>query len=177
MTWKSLVQVMITVINGESFFSRQVESHVKDALSKGAKCLQGGQRHELGGNFFQPTILTEVTRDMIICKQETFGPVAPLIRCVTHHNSCPRKLCPPFENSAVWGLMVFDYIQNFRVLLADVAFFSYSYFWFVIFLGSKLKRKLWRLPMIPLLGWQVNVWSHTPKFRLLWISLKASFDN
>ena len=84
-----------------SFFSCQVESHVKDALSKGAKCLRGGQRHELGGNFFQPTILTEVTRDMIICKQETFGPVAPLIRCVTHHNSCPRKLCPPFENSAV----------------------------------------------------------------------------
>lgn len=61
----------------------KVESHVKDALSKGAKCLRGGQRHELGGNFFQPTILTEVTHDMIICKQETFGPVAPLIRFKT----------------------------------------------------------------------------------------------
>lgn len=58
----------------------QVESHIEDALSKGAKCLRGGQRHELGGNFFQPTILTDVTRDMIICSQETFGPVAPLIR-------------------------------------------------------------------------------------------------
>ena len=58
------------------------ESHVKDALSKGAKCLRGGQRHELGGNFFQPTVLSDVTRDMIICSQETFGPVAPLIRCV-----------------------------------------------------------------------------------------------
>lgn len=58
----------------------QVESHIEDALSKGAKCLRGGHRHELGGNFFQPTILTGVTRDMIICSQETFGPVAPLIR-------------------------------------------------------------------------------------------------
>ena len=51
-------------------------------MSKGAKCLRGGQRHELGGNFFQPTVLSDVTRDMIICSQETFGPVAPLIRCV-----------------------------------------------------------------------------------------------
>jgi len=65
----------------------KVESHVKDALSKGAKCLRGGQRHELGGNFFQPTILTEVTRDMIICKQETFGPVAPLIRFKTEEEA------------------------------------------------------------------------------------------
>lgn len=61
----------------------KVESHVKDAVSKGAICLRGGQRHELGGNFYQPTILTEVTCDMIICKQETFGPVAPLIRFKT----------------------------------------------------------------------------------------------
>ena len=61
----------------------QVESHVQDAIAKGAKCLRGGQRHELGGNFFEPTVLTEVTRDMLVCHQETFGPVAPLIRCVT----------------------------------------------------------------------------------------------
>ena len=61
----------------------EVESHVQDAIAKGAKCLRGGQRHELGGNFFEPTVLTEVTRDMLVCHQETFGPVAPLIRCVT----------------------------------------------------------------------------------------------
>lgn len=66
---------------------QKVESHVKDALSKGAKCLRGGQRHELGGNFFQPTILTDVTRDMIICSQETFGPVAPLIRFRTEEEA------------------------------------------------------------------------------------------
>ena len=51
-----------------------------DAVSKGAKCLRGGQRHELGGNFFQTTILTDVTRDMLVAHQETFGPVAPLMR-------------------------------------------------------------------------------------------------
>ena len=67
-------------------FDYQVESHINDALTKGAVCLRGGKRHELGGNFFQPTILTEVTHDMIICKQETFGPVAPLIRQVIYHN-------------------------------------------------------------------------------------------
>ena len=75
--WRSFIKQL----NIPYFFALcQVESHVKDALSKGAKCLRGGQRHELGGNFFQPTILTDVTRDMIICSQETFGPVAPLIR-------------------------------------------------------------------------------------------------
>ena len=65
------------------FNTGQVESHVEDALSKGAKCIRGGKRHNLGGNFFQPTVLTDVTGDMTICDQETFGPVAPLIRCVT----------------------------------------------------------------------------------------------
>lgn len=65
----------------------KVESHIKDAMSKGAKCLRGGQRHELGGTFFQPTVLSEVTRDMIICSQETFGPVAPLIRFKTEEEA------------------------------------------------------------------------------------------
>ena len=65
---------------------------MQDAIAKGAKCLRGGQRHELGGNFFQPTVLTEVTRDMLVCHQETFGPVAPLIRCVTcrDENKCKQ---------------------------------------------------------------------------------------
>ncbi|KAJ7376554.1 Succinate-semialdehyde dehydrogenase, mitochondrial [Desmophyllum pertusum] len=66
---------------------QKVESHIKDAVSKGAKCLRGGQRHELGGNFFQPTVLTGVTRDMIICSQETFGPVTPLIRFKTEEEA------------------------------------------------------------------------------------------
>ena len=65
--------------------SPQVEHHVQDALSRGAKLLRGGARHELGGTFYQPTILTDVTKDMLVCQQETFGPVAPLIRFVSSH--------------------------------------------------------------------------------------------
>ena len=58
----------------------KVEAHVADATSKGAKAILGGARHELGGTFYQPTILTDVTSDMIVTKEETFGPVAPLFR-------------------------------------------------------------------------------------------------
>jgi succinate-semialdehyde dehydrogenase/glutarate-semialdehyde dehydrogenase len=58
----------------------KVEAHIADAVSGGAVVSQGGQRHELGGLFFQPTVLTGVTQDMLICREETFGPVAPLIR-------------------------------------------------------------------------------------------------
>mgnify|MGYP003342496555 CR=1 FL=1 len=58
----------------------KVESHIADALAKGAKVAVGGARHELGGLFFQPTILTGVTTDMKVAREETFGPVAPLFR-------------------------------------------------------------------------------------------------
>jgi succinate-semialdehyde dehydrogenase/glutarate-semialdehyde dehydrogenase len=58
----------------------KVESHIRDALEQGAVLLAGGQRHALGGRFFQPTVLGEVTPAMRIAREETFGPVAPLIR-------------------------------------------------------------------------------------------------
>ncbi len=58
----------------------KVEKHIADATSKGAKIVYGGKRHALGGSFFEPTILTGVTRDMIISCEETFGPVAPLFK-------------------------------------------------------------------------------------------------
>jgi succinate-semialdehyde dehydrogenase/glutarate-semialdehyde dehydrogenase len=58
----------------------KVERHVKDALAHGAKLVTGGQRHKLGGTFYEPTILTGVTPEMQIFREETFGPVAPLIR-------------------------------------------------------------------------------------------------
>ena len=53
---------------------------MKDALAKGAKVMLGGKRHALGGRFFEPTILTGVTREMKVANEETFGPVAPLFR-------------------------------------------------------------------------------------------------
>ena len=62
---------------------QKVEKHVADALGKGAKVLLGGKKHSLGGLFFQPTVLTGVTPDMIVSYEETFGPVAPLIRFKT----------------------------------------------------------------------------------------------
>jgi succinate-semialdehyde dehydrogenase / glutarate-semialdehyde dehydrogenase len=58
----------------------KVESHIADATAKGAKVLVGGARHALGGRFFQPTVLTDVTPAMLISREETFGPVAPLFR-------------------------------------------------------------------------------------------------
>ena len=58
----------------------KVEDHIADAVSKGATVALGGARADLGGSFFQPTVLTGVTTDMKVAKEETFGPVAPLFR-------------------------------------------------------------------------------------------------
>ncbi len=58
----------------------KVEAHIKDAVSKGATIMTGGARHPLGGRFFTPTVLTGVTPDMVVAREETFGPVAPLFR-------------------------------------------------------------------------------------------------
>jgi succinate-semialdehyde dehydrogenase/glutarate-semialdehyde dehydrogenase len=58
----------------------KVEEHIADALAKGAKIVTGGKRHEKGGQFFQPTVLANVTPSMKITHEETFGPVAPLYR-------------------------------------------------------------------------------------------------
>jgi succinate-semialdehyde dehydrogenase/glutarate-semialdehyde dehydrogenase len=58
----------------------KVESHVADAVSKGARILTGGKRVEGAGTFFTPTVLTGVTREMKVAREETFGPVAPLFR-------------------------------------------------------------------------------------------------
>ncbi|KAB7613388.1 NAD-dependent succinate-semialdehyde dehydrogenase [Amylibacter sp. SFDW26] len=59
---------------------QKVEEHIADAVSKGASTIEGGQRHEMGGTFFQPTVLRDVTQSMVIAKEETFGPIAPLFR-------------------------------------------------------------------------------------------------
>jgi len=58
----------------------KVEAHVSDAVAKGAKVLIGGKRHALGGRFFEPTLLTDVPKTAKVSKEETFGPVAPLIK-------------------------------------------------------------------------------------------------
>jgi succinate-semialdehyde dehydrogenase/glutarate-semialdehyde dehydrogenase len=58
----------------------KVKAHVADAVEKGAQVLIGGRRHALGGTFFEPTVMTGITRDMRVMREETFGPVAPLLR-------------------------------------------------------------------------------------------------
>ena len=58
----------------------KVEEHITDALAKGAIVVAGGRRHALGGQFFEPTVLTDVEPDMRVFQEETFGPVAPLVR-------------------------------------------------------------------------------------------------
>lgn len=58
----------------------KVEEHIADALTKGAKAIIGGKRDAKGGTFFEPTILTGVTPDMLVAREETFGPVAPLFK-------------------------------------------------------------------------------------------------
>lgn len=58
----------------------KVEEHIADAAAKGARIMVGGRRHALGGTFFEPTILTCVTQEMLVARDETFGPLAPLFR-------------------------------------------------------------------------------------------------
>ena len=58
----------------------KVEEHITDALAKGAIVMAGGRRHPLGGQFFEPTVLADVEPDMLVFQEETFGPVAPLVR-------------------------------------------------------------------------------------------------
>ena len=58
----------------------KVEEHLKDAVDKGARVVIGGHRHALGGTFFEPTLVADVTQDMKVAKEETFGPLAPVFR-------------------------------------------------------------------------------------------------
>lgn len=61
----------------------KVESHVADAIAKGARLISGGKRHALGGTFYEPTVLADVSPDAMVFREETFGPVAPLFRFKT----------------------------------------------------------------------------------------------
>jgi succinate-semialdehyde dehydrogenase/glutarate-semialdehyde dehydrogenase len=81
----------------------KVESHIKDAVSKGAVVQTGGDRHELGGRFFQPTILTNVTSGMAVAREETFGPVAPLFRFQTEEEAVA------LANATEFGLAAYFY--------------------------------------------------------------------
>jgi len=84
----------------------KVEEHIGDALSKGAKVIVGGRKHRLGGLFFEPTVLTEVTPDMQVTREETFGPVAPLFRFKTEQEGIA------LANDTEFGLASYFYARD-----------------------------------------------------------------
>jgi succinate-semialdehyde dehydrogenase/glutarate-semialdehyde dehydrogenase len=58
----------------------KIEEHVKDAIAKGGRLVTGGKRHALGHSFYEPTIVADATQDMLVAHEETFGPLAPIIK-------------------------------------------------------------------------------------------------
>ena len=84
----------------------KVEAHVADAVKKGAKVVTGGKRAAQGGSFFEPTVLTDVTTDMVITKEETFGPVAPLYRFKTEAEAVKMA------NDTEFGLASYFYSRD-----------------------------------------------------------------
>jgi succinate-semialdehyde dehydrogenase/glutarate-semialdehyde dehydrogenase len=84
----------------------KVEEHVADALAKGAKLLTGGKLHALGGHFYEPTVLSNVSNDMKIMREETFGPVAPVIKFKTEEEAIAAA------NDTEFGLASYFYSRD-----------------------------------------------------------------
>ncbi|MBK4719764.1 NADP-dependent succinate-semialdehyde dehydrogenase [Azospirillum sp. YIM DDC1] len=84
----------------------KVEDHIRDATEKGARVVLGGKRHELGGSFFEPTILADVTPAMKVAREETFGPVAPLFRFETEEEAVRMA------NATEFGLAAYFYSRD-----------------------------------------------------------------
>ena len=85
---------------------QKVEQHIADAIERGARVVVGGARHSLGGNFFEPTVLTGVTQEMRIAREETFGPVAPLFRFGTEAEAIAMA------NATEYGLAAYFYARD-----------------------------------------------------------------
>ncbi|CAM5191297.1 NADP-dependent succinate-semialdehyde dehydrogenase [Oligella ureolytica] len=84
----------------------KVQDHIADALSKGAKVATGGKPHSLGGLFFEPTVVTEVTSEMKVAREETFGPLAPLFRFKTEEEVVQMA------NNTEYGLAAYFYSRD-----------------------------------------------------------------
>ena len=84
----------------------KVEEHVADALAKGGRLLAGGKRHALGNGFFEPTIIADVTNDMRVATEETFGPLAPLFRFKTDEEVIG------LANNTEFGLAAYFYSRD-----------------------------------------------------------------
>lgn len=84
----------------------KVEAHIADAVAHGARVLTGGQRHALGGSFFEPTVLADVTTIMRVAREETFGPVAPLFRFASEGEAIEMA------NATEYGLAAYFYSRD-----------------------------------------------------------------
>ena len=84
----------------------KVQEHIEDAVSKGAKVLAGGKPHALGGSFFEPTVLGDVTPDMLVARDETFGPLAPIFRFETEAQAIAMA------NDTEFGLASYVYTRD-----------------------------------------------------------------
>ncbi|WP_370240609.1 NAD-dependent succinate-semialdehyde dehydrogenase [Pararhodobacter marinus] len=84
----------------------KVEDHIKDILDHGGALVTGGKRHDLGGTFFQPTVVTGVTQQMKVAQEETFGPLAPLFKFETEEEAIH------YANDTIFGLACYFYAQN-----------------------------------------------------------------
>ncbi|MDQ9010497.1 NAD-dependent succinate-semialdehyde dehydrogenase [Acinetobacter gerneri] len=84
----------------------KIQEHIEDAVAKGAKVVTGGHRHALGYTFFEPTVLSGVTPDMLVAKDETFGPLAPVFKFSTEAEAIEMA------NDTEFGLASYIYTQN-----------------------------------------------------------------
>ena len=85
---------------------QKVESHIADAIQKGARLISGGRRHQLGGLFFEPTVLADVNEDMLIMREETFGPVVAITRFKTEQEVIAAA------NNSEFGLASYFYSRD-----------------------------------------------------------------
>jgi len=85
---------------------KKVEEQIQDALKKGGKIETGGKRHKLAGCFFEPTIISHAKRDMLVAKEETFGPIAPIFSFQTENEVLEQA------NDTEYGLASYFYTQN-----------------------------------------------------------------
>ena len=84
----------------------KVREHIEDAVAKGARVLTGGHGHPLGGSFFEPTVVTGATRDMLVAHEETFGPFAPLFRFEDEADVIAQA------NDTIFGLACYFYARD-----------------------------------------------------------------
>jgi len=84
----------------------KVEAHVADAVAKGARVVTGGRKHERGGTFYTPTVLANVTSEMIVAREETFGPVAPVFKFSTDAEALAAA------NAVEYGLAAYFYSRD-----------------------------------------------------------------